>query len=163
MRGKFLLLTGLALLLGSCFGGGTPPPPLKKDLLTGKWKNSSDLLFVSGCEFAADGTAKLTMQGMEQPVAAHYSWSGDRTIDVQYTEAADVREAYRKAAAAYKAEVSAKVKAGTLPDKAEAGILGMVRDELPAKETLKVAIAERPPLLILTNDNSVTLTFSRVE
>src|SRR6516162_5502389 len=81
MRAKFLLVGGLILLLGACSPKVShAPPPINKQLLTGKWKNSSETEFISGYEFAEDGTLKMIVKGMEQPVRGGYTWSGERTL-----------------------------------------------------------------------------------
>jgi hypothetical protein len=156
MRGTQLLLGGLVLLLPACSGGksGHAPPPLKKELLAGKWNNSSDALFLLGYEFAEDGTAKATFKGMKQPVPARYTWTGDRTLELKYQAGPKVRQAYKQAARAYKDDLKAKVKAKKLSDKAGPSMAAAVQAELPAREEFRVAISEKPPRLILTEEES---------
>jgi hypothetical protein len=152
MRATYLLVGGLALLVGACSGrtGGHAPPPLDKDLLTGKWENASPAPFLAGCEFADDGTAKVTFRGMKRPVPVRYAWSGERAIDLKYPTSADIRRAYKAAAKAYKERLEEKVKTKELTDRALGPMLGMVRDELPERETFRVALSAKPRLLTLT-------------
>jgi hypothetical protein len=163
MRAKLLLVGGLALLLGCSGGGGHAPPPLNKQLLSGKWKNSSEAQLVSGYEFADDGTVKLTVLGREQPLTGHYTWSGERTLDLEYPEAGDVRQAYKEAAKAYKDQVNQRIKDKKLSDRAGPAILAAIRDELPARETVRVAISDQPRLLILTGEGGASQTFEKGE
>jgi hypothetical protein len=156
MRGTRLLVGGLALLVAACSGGKGryAPPPLKKELVAGKWKNGSDALFLLGYEFAEDGAVAATFQGMKQPISARYTWSGERTLELEYKAGPKVRQAYKRAAKAYKDDVKARVKAKKLSDKAGPSLLAAVPDELPAREKFQVAISEEPPRLILTEEES---------
>jgi hypothetical protein len=164
MHAKFLLVGGLALLLGGCSGKASHgPPPLDKKLLTGKWKNSSDTQFLAGHEFAEDGTLKTTFRGMRQPVPGRYTWGSERSLDLKYEPTPDVKEAYQAAAKAYKDDVRERIKSGALPDRAGPSILGTVRDELPAEEALRVSISEKPRLLILGNASGESQTFERAD
>jgi hypothetical protein len=163
MRAMLLLIGGLVLLPGCSGGVGHAPPPLNKELLVGKWKNSAEGQFIAGYEFAGDGTVKMTVLGREQPLPAHYTWSGERTLDLEFPEQAEVRQAYQAAAKAYKDQVQEKVKAKQLPDRAAPSMLAAVRDELPAQETVRVAISEQPRLLILTSESGASQTFEKAE
>jgi hypothetical protein len=164
MRTKLLLVAGLALLLGACSGKvNPPPPPLNKQLLTGKWTNSSEGLLVASYEFAEDGTLKMTIRGMTQPVPGHYNWSGDRSLSLEYKPTAEVQQAYKLAAQAFKQGVKDRINRGDLPDRAGPSILNTVRDELPDSETVKVGIAQKPPLLILSNEEGTSQTFDKVD
>jgi hypothetical protein len=164
MRGQHLLVGSLALLLGACSGGGGhAPPPLNKQLLVGKWKNASSAKFLAGYEFTDDGTAKLTFQGMEQPVLARYAWSGDRTLDLDYQLTPEVQRAYKAAAKAYKDQITDLIKAGKLHERAGGPMSAAVHDELPARETLQVAISEQPRFIMLTDEGATTQTFDKAE
>jgi hypothetical protein len=164
MRAKLLLVGGLALLLGACSDKARhAPPPLNKDLLPGKWKNSSEAQFIAGYEFTEDGKLKMTVRGMKEPVPGRYTWSGERTLDLEYRAPAKVRKAYRAAAKAYKDDVKERIKAGTLPDKAGPGILGSVRDELPDRESVRVGLAEKPRLLMVNSDRLGSQRFEMEE
>jgi hypothetical protein len=166
MRAKLLFVVGLALLPGACAGSvnkPAPPPPLNKQLLAGKWKNSSNDQIIAGYEFAEDGTLKVTIRKMEKPVLAHYTWSGERTISVEYQAPADVQEAYKATAKAYKDDVMDRIKTGKLPERAGPSILGSVQDELPASETFRVAIAEQPRLLMLGKEDGGSQTFEKAD
>jgi hypothetical protein len=163
MRVKLLLVGGLALLLGSCSGGGShAPPPLKKELLTGKWK-SPPTLFIAGYEFAEGGALKMNIRTMKQPITGTYAWDGDRTLHLKYDLPPDVKKAYDTAAKAYKDDVTKKIEAKTLPDKAGPSLLGSVPDELPAEETVQVGLSEKPPLLFLTAPKSGQQTYERAD
>jgi hypothetical protein len=164
MRARFLFVAGMALLLSSCSGGGSHSlPPLDKKLLTGKWKATSDSPFMAGREFAEDGTMRTTIQGMEQPLSGRYTWDGDRTLDLEYQDGPDVQKAYRAAAKAYKEGVMNRIQAGSLPDRAGPSILSTVRDEPPARETLRVGISDRPRLLILSGEDGGPQTFEKAD
>jgi hypothetical protein len=120
-------------------------------LVVGKWKHPSPVQFITGYEFAKDGSARVTIRGMKEPIPAHYTWSGDRTLDLEYRAPADVQKAYKAAAKAYKAGLRKRVKKGDMPEKALGPMSDAVPDELPAGETFQVGLSERPRLLILTN------------
>jgi hypothetical protein len=166
MRAKLLFVVGLALLLGACAGNvnkPVPPAPLKKELLAGKWKNSSDDQIIAGYEFAEDGTLTVTIRKMEKPVLARYTWNGERTISVEYQAPADVLQAYKATAKAYKDDVMDRIKTGKLPERAGPSILSSVQDELPASETFHVAIAEQPRLLMLGREEGGSQTFEKAD
>ena len=164
MRAKFLLVGGLTLLLGACSPKVShAPPPINKQLLTGKWKNSSEAEFISGYEFAEGGNMKMTIKGMKEPVTGSYAWSGDRTLDVKFKTEADAKKAFQEAAKAYKDDVKARIKAGQLTDRAGPSILGAVPDELAPEVTFKASFSEKPRLLILVNESGVSQTFEPVE
>lgn len=162
MRATLLLAGVLALLAGACSDkggkGGHASPPLNKQLLAGKWKNVSDVLLITGFEFGADGTVKMTVQGMKQPVAGRYTWSGERTLDLEY-QAADVQQAYQAAAKAYKDDLKEQAKKGKLYDRAVTSMSAAVRDQLPAGEKFQVALPEGERLLILVNESGATQNF----
>ena len=164
MRILFLLVGGLALLLGACSRKVShAPAPLHKEWLAGKWKSSSDTQFIAGYEFTDDGKLKMSLRGLKRPVRGHYTWSGERTLDMEYS--ADFQEAYRAAARAYKKQVKDRIRAGELPDRAAPGMLGAVSDDLPAKETFRVAISEsaEPRLLILNKETGASQQFEQVD
>jgi hypothetical protein len=162
MRAMFLLVGGLALLLGGCTSKTNPAPPaLHKEWLPGKWKNSSKAMFLAGCEFTEDGAVKMKFEGMEKPAEGRYKWSGERTIEVEYPTAADVQKAYKEAAKAYKDHVKKRIETKDLSDKAGPAMLGAVRDELPAKETFQVAISDQPRMLILTDEKNAKQEFDK--
>jgi hypothetical protein len=161
MRARQLIVGGLALLLGACSGGGGPPPPaLNKQLLPGTWKNvAAERQFVTGYEFAGDDTLKMTVRGMEQPVSGRYTWSGDRTLDVEFEAPPEVRQAYTAAAKAYKVDLQAKIKAGDMYERAGPSLSASAPDELPTKVTFHVGLSEKPRLLILSNDQGTSQSF----
>ncbi len=168
MRAKFLLVAGLVFFVGACSGtgqgtGNRAPAPLHKQLLTGKWKNSGDLVLVTGYEFAEDGTLKVLIRGMAQPVAGRYAWNGERTLGLEYQAGADVQQAYEAAVNAYKDEVNTRVKAGKLPDRALPSILGAVRDKWPSSETFRVAMSEKPATLMLSDEQGASQTFEKAD
>src|SRR5262249_26025845 len=168
MHAKLPLVAMLALSLAACSGNPTksnsnaPPPPDKK-LLAGKWKNKSDMQMTAGYEFADDGACKVSIKGMKDPIPGHYSWSGDRDLNLEYHPAADAQEKYKTAVKAYKDDVAEQIKSGKLPDRAGPSILSAVRDEWPAKETFRVAISDQPRQLMLTPEGGATLIFEKAE
>jgi hypothetical protein len=150
MRVKLLLVGVLAVPLGACSEKvSRAPPPIDKQLLTGKWKNSSETQFISGYEFAKDGTMKMLVKGMEKPVPGRYEWSGDRTLEVKFQTEEDVQKAFRAAAKAYKDGVQERIKSGQLTDRAGPSILRSIPDELAAEETFQASFSDKPRLLIL--------------
>jgi hypothetical protein len=163
MRVKLLLVGGLALLLGSCSGGGShAPPPLNKELLAGRWKTTADTPFLDGYEFDKDGGAKRIIHDMKQPVTGRYSWTGDRTLHVKYDLTPEVRKAYDAAAQAYKDEVTKRIKAKTLSDRAGPFLIDAVPEKLPDEESFQVSISDKPALLILTGSDGSPQNFERV-
>src|SRR5262249_10570827 len=98
----------------------------------------------------------MTLQGMKRPVPVRYTWSGERTLDLEYRAKADLRKAYQAAAKAYKEGLNEKVKTKKLPDRALGPMLGAVRDKLPEPETFQVGLSARPRTLILTDTESGT-------
>jgi hypothetical protein len=163
MRVPLPLVAGLALFLAACSGNSHAPPPLDKSLLAGKWKNSSDMHMVAGYEFADDKSFKVTIRGMKEPIPGSYSWSGDRDLTLEYRPTADFLEEYKAAVKALKDDVAEQIKSGKLSDRAGPSILSALREEWPAKETLRVAISDKPRLLMLTPEGSATLNFEKAE
>jgi hypothetical protein len=166
MRAKLVCLVVFALLPGACSrstSGTQPPAPLDKSLLPGKWKNSSDSQLVSGYEFDADGVLRVAIRGMEHPLLGRYSWEGDRDLNLEYQTLPEVQQAYEAAAKAYKDDVLKQIKDGKLPDRAGPSIIGAVRNSWPEKETVKVAISDKPRLLILGSEGGVSQTFELKE
>lgn len=162
MRATFLLLGSLALFLGACSGkgGSHAPPSLNKEWLTGKWENVSTAQFLTGYDFDSDGTMRMTFKGMKQPVKGSYTWTSDRTVEVEYPSDAEVRREYEKAAKEYKKDVKEKIDSKLLSDRAGPSILGMVPDKMLDKETLRVGITD-PKYLILVREDSTTLNFKK--
>jgi hypothetical protein len=167
MRAIFPLVAVLALLLGACSRTQTDshaPPPLDKQLLTGKWKSASEMLLVTGYEFAEDGSFKMTIRRMEQPVLGRYAWNGERTLGLEYQLSPDVQQAYKDAAKALREDVTERIRTGKLLDRAGPSILGTVRDEWPASETIQVSLAEKPRLLMIgAEGGGASQTFEKVD
>ena len=158
MAAKLLLAGGLALLLACCAGKVShAPPPLNKQLLTGKWKSASGDAFLLGYDFADDGTFQMTIWHMDRPVPGRYAWAGERDLELDYRETPEVRRAYEAALKAYREKVEA------MPGLARPSMLRPVRDELPAKETLRAGLSEKPPLLILTREDGFSQTLERAD
>jgi hypothetical protein len=166
MRAKLLLLGGLSLLVGACTAKvNHAPPTFDHELLIGKWQNRADL-FVTGYEFAKDGSLTMSVKGMDKPIPGHYSWNGERALELQYQLSPDMQKAYQAAVKAYKDGVTEGIQSKRIPDRAGPGMLSAARHELPAKETLRASIstAEKPHLLMLTDETSGnTMTLERVE
>lgn len=164
MRIICLLIASLGLFVGACSskGGGKThaPPPLDKDLLMGKWKRESSVLFLAGYEFAADGTVKISFLGMKQPIKGHYTWSGDRAVNVEYPQDEGVRKDYEAAAKAYKEDVKKKLETKEYSERAGPTLLRSVAEKLPEKERLGVGISD-PKYLILVREDSSNMTFQK--
>lgn len=167
MRVTFLLAGGLALLFVGCTNKTShAPPPLHKEWLPGKWKNSSAAQFLTGCEFTDDGAVKISFEGMDKPVEGRYTWSGERTIEVTYPKEKDIQTTYQKAAKVYKDNIKKRIESKDLSDKAGPSMLNAVHDELPATEKFHVALSEQPQgghLLILTDEKNATQNFEKAD
>ena len=160
MRAQVLLVGGLILLLGACSPKVShAPPPINKQLLTGKWKSSSEAEFISGYEFAEDGTLKMTVKGMEQPVRGGYTWSGERTLEMKFKTEADIQKGFHAAVKAYKEGVKARMKSGELRGQEGPNILATMPDELPPEETFQASFSEQPRLLFLVRAGGGSQTF----
>jgi hypothetical protein len=165
MRATFVLIGTLAVVLGACSskkGGSHAPPPLDKSLLTGKWKNPSDGSFLAGYDFDADGTLKMKIRGMKEPVPGKYTWTGERTMDVEYSAAPDVQKDYETAAKSFKEDVQERVKNKELDGRAGSGMISVVKDKLPAKESFTVGIVD-PRVLVLTRQNGRAMSFDKAD
>lgn len=164
MRAKLLLVGGLALLLGACGGAKTThgPPPLNKQLLVGKWKNPSDLVLITGYEFAEDGAFKMNVQGMDKPVPGRFTWSGERDLDLKY-EGEAARKVYQAAAKALKDKVQARMDKKELDGRVGSAILASIREELPAEEKVRVGLADPGRLLILSGPGGESRRFDKVD
>jgi hypothetical protein len=173
MRAKVLLVGGLTLLVGGLAllvgpgsdrggshdlaplppGPSHAPAPLKRELLTGKWKTSTDTPFIAGYEFADGGALKLSIRQMNQPITGTYACDGDRTLRLKYDLPPHVKKEYDAAAQAFKEGVRKRIQARSLPYNAGPSLLGTVPDELPSEESVRVSISEKPLLLFLTAES----------
>jgi hypothetical protein len=165
MRAMLLLIGSLALVLGACSsnkGGSHAPPVPDKTLLNGKWKSVSEAQLLAGYEFDADGTLKLKILGMKDPVPGRYTWSGERTVEVEYSTAEDVHKAYEATAKAFKEDIQERMKTKELDGKIGIGMISAVKDKLPAKESFVVGLTD-PRFLVLTRQDGGTLSFDKVE
>src|SRR5262249_7627090 len=139
-------------------------PPLDKRLLSGTWKNSSDVQLISGYEFADDGGLKVSIRGMAQPLTGRYSWNGDRSLSLEYQMPDEGQQAYAAAAKEYKEDVRDRIKEGKLLDRAGPSIIGSVRDTWPANEIVQVGgLSEKPRMLIINSEGGVSQTFDPQE
>lgn len=164
MRTVLLLIAGFGLFLAACSskkGGSHAPPPIDKKLLTGKWKSVSEVQFLMGYEFDADGTVKMKLLGLKDPIPGKYTWSGDRTLDLEYSKAEDVQKAYEGAAKAFKDGVKERIKKKELDGRAGPSILGAVADKLPDKQTYTVGLSD-PNNLVLSQGGAM-LNFEKTE
>ncbi|HZV04839.1 MAG TPA: hypothetical protein VE999_07130 [Gemmataceae bacterium] len=151
----FLVLIGsLVLFQGACSSKKeTPPPPLNKELLMGKWKFPTGTLFLLGYEFGSDGTLKMKVQGIKQPITCQYTWSGDRSVQVEYPKEAEVRQAYEAAAKTYKNKIEEDVKNSVMDAKIASGLINGLVETLPDKETFTVGISD-PRYLVLVRSGT---------
>jgi hypothetical protein len=97
---------------------------------------------------------------MKQPVKGRYTWTGDRTIEVEYPSDTIVRREYETAAKEYKHDVKDRIDNKLLSDRAGPSMLGMVPDKMLDKETLRVGISD-PKYLMLVRGDSTTLNFQK--
>lgn len=167
MHTKLICAASLALLLGACTKKAVyaPPSPPNKELLIGKWKTDSPTLFVLGYDFAADGSVKTHIHGLKEPIPAHFTWNGERAIDVEYKP--EDQKKLKEAAKVYKDWVRAEAKnkkEGAVSGRAEASMLGRVPDDPPVKETFNVSLTEKPQvtLTLRTSDGGSTI-FDKAE
>ena len=161
MRTKHLFVGALAVLVGACSQnkGGNDPPPPNKELLAGKWKNTSELQFLTGYEFAADGKAKVSFHALKEPVPARYAWADERNLNLEYRPSEDVRRAYKAAGKAWREELQARVKSGKMHPGGLAGLEATITEELPASQTFRVVLTEKPRTLYLTVEGRGTQSF----
>jgi hypothetical protein len=160
MRTTFLLIGTLALAFCACSdkrSAPTPPPLPDKTLLPGKWKNNSQNQFLTGYEFDKDGGVKVMFWGMKEAIPGRYTWSSDRTVDLEYSKTADIQQAYEAAAKAYKDDINDRIKQKKLDGRAGPSLLGRVADKLPDKETFSVGITD-PKYLVLSRRGGAPLT-----
>lgn len=165
MRAKLVLVGGLVLLAGACANKVShAPPTFDKQLLIGKWKNVADAQIISGYEFAEDGGLKMSVKGMDKPITGRYAWSGERALDLEYQVPDDVQKAYQAAVKVYKDDVKERVESKKISDRAGPAMLSAVRDEWPAKETVRASISEKDHFLILVDEKSgLTMTFEKAK
>jgi hypothetical protein len=158
MRLVHLLL--VSLVLGLCACGGKvnhAPPPLKQELLIGKWKQLSNARLITGYEFKKDGTFLMSVKGMDKKVPGTFSWTGDRTIEMVFKDIPDeLKKGYTESAKGFREDIEKRVKNRTLNERAVPSMLSTVRDELPTREELQVSLTEQPRELGLTNPESGT-------
>jgi hypothetical protein len=163
MRTASLLIASLALILGACSSKkSTAPPFLDKNLLNGKWKNVSQVPFFAGWEFGNDGTVKMIILDVKDPIPGQYTWSGDRTLVVEYSKEADVKKTYEAAAKAYKDGIKERISKKKMDGKAARSMLGAVEDKLPEKETYTVEITD-PHFLVLNREGGTILNFEKAD
>jgi hypothetical protein len=170
MRSLCLLLIGaLCLLPGACAkrevktDDVTITPVSKyKELLVGKWQNDNQEDIIQGYEFASDNTMKMTVKGMKEPVPGKFSWSGERELDITYNAGPDVKKGYVAAVNAYKEPLRKRVGKGEGP--IAAGMkkgMDAIPDNLRAKETIKVTLAEKPQEVLIVNAGGRQMAFRR--
>lgn len=168
MKATYLLLAGgLALLLGACStksgGGGGGPPPLGNEHVVGKWKAAVPDKLITGYEFTDDGSFKMSIAGMEQPVVGKWEWAGHRAIDLEYPTTPEVKQAYAKAVKDYKDGVKEKVRQGKIPDRVLVS-LTVIHDDLPPKENMHVAVIEDAnPELVLIDESGTSQNFVKAK
>jgi hypothetical protein len=152
MRSTLVLTACLASFLGACSSkeGSVPPPPLpNKEWLTGKWKNIADAQFLASYEFDKDGVARVIFRGMKEAIPGRYTWSSERTVDLEFLKTSDVQQAYESAVKVYKQEVKDRIKKRELDGRAGPSLLALAADKLPDKQTFTVGIID-PKVLVLT-------------
>jgi hypothetical protein len=152
------------LLLGACStknaGRDHAPPPLNKDLLRGKWKSATPDVFRTSYEFGDDGTVKMKVQGIKEPIKGRYGWSGERTVAVEFADE-ETRKACGAAAKSYKDDIKTKIEQKKMLDRIGNTMIAAVgEDTLPEKETYRVGISD-PKYLILTREDSIEMRFQR--
>ena len=165
---RFLYLLFGSLVLGMCACGGKvnhAPPPLKKELLIGKWKQLSNSRLITGYQFSEDATFQMTVKGLDKQVPGKFSWTGDRTIELVYKDAPDdLKKAYTEAAKAFREDIQNRVKNHTLNERAVPSMLSTVKYELPSKEELQVSISEQPrEMTLIDPENGTTQRFEKAD
>jgi hypothetical protein len=155
----------LSLLLGACGGckHAQAPPPLDKDLLIGKWETDDPEQFVQTCEFAADHSMKMTIKKLPEAVPGKYTWSGDKTLSVEYQPSEEMQKQGKVLLAEIKKE--RKELGEKTGGPTGAGILSSANlypDELPAKEDFQVGLSPvNGPVLLLTTEKGLKFHFKK--
>jgi hypothetical protein len=160
MRATFLLLIGVPILfLGACSNKqpGVAPPPPKKELVVGKWKTSSDSLFLQGFEFGEDGKMELLYKGMKKPITGRYTWSDERNVEVEYEKDEGARQDYEAAAKMYRDQLQEDVDHQRLDQKIAGGLRSGLVDKLPDKEVFRVGINDPKYLNLVRGNNTLNL------
>jgi hypothetical protein len=162
--GPFVLLCLLLILCVGCNRSqGHAPPPLDKDLLIGKWDADEPEQFIQSCEFAADRSCKLTLKSVPEIVPGMYSWTGETKLTLEYRPSEEAQKNCKvflkklKAAIREKGENSPGSTGPALANSAN-----QYPDELPAKEEMRVGLADRyGPVLILTTESGLNFRFKK--
>src|SRR5437764_12186541 len=102
MRALGLLLAGgLGLLAAACGDGKSkvekhPVTPVSKygELLPGRWQGVDKDKYIQGYEFASDGTLKMTVKGMAEPVPGTFTLSDDRELRLERQATEGVKKSY---------------------------------------------------------------------
>ena len=166
MRFLHLLLGGLVLGVVACGGKvNHAPPPLKKELLIGKWKHPSDARLITGYQFAEDGTFEMTVKGVDKKVPGKFNWTGDRSLELVYKDTPqELKKAYAEAAKAFREDIKQRVKDHKLNDRAAPSILSAIEDELPNREEFQVSISEQPrELNLIIPESGATQRFDKAD
>jgi hypothetical protein len=170
MRTLCLIVLGtLGLLAASC-GSGTvrtddvTPVSKYKEMLVGKWDADLEDQFVQAYEFGPDNKLKVTVKGMKEPISGKYAWQGDRELELEYQAPEEVKKNFAAAIKAIKDPKRKMAEGGGPIGDAVKSSLDSIPDELPAKESVKVILSEKPhDLLIVTLERGLTLNFNRAK
>ena len=173
MRALGLLLAGgLGLLAAACGSRGkidqddVVPVGKYRELIVGHWQTTEEKNFIQGYEFARDGTLKMTLKGMADPVRARFTWTDDRQLEIEYQAPEAVKKRYAAAVKAYKEPTQKKLDEGKMDERAEHGLrmsLNTIPDELPARQKVGVILAEQPRELLLVSTEATRMTFKRAK
>jgi hypothetical protein len=172
MRALCLLLAGLLGLLVSACGDhkgkqdDITPVSKYKELLGGQWEVGTKEELLQGYEFGSDNTLKMTIKGMAGPVQGKFTWSGDKELEIEHQVGEEVKKQYAAAVKAYKEPTRKKLEEKNVDQRSALGMkmgLNAIPDELPARETLKIILGEKPFLVLIVTNNGVTKTFKRAE
>jgi hypothetical protein len=137
------------------------------ELIVGKWVNPDEDPFIQGLEFASDNTLKMTVKGIEEAIRGRYTWSADnnRELEIVYKASAEVKKKYAAAINAHK-EPTRKLLTQKGNEKTAYGLqksLEAIPDELPARETIKVILAEKPSPHLIVNYAARTRKYNRAK
>jgi hypothetical protein len=161
--------TALGLLITSCGSGTVKTDPVVpvgkyKEMLVGKWVADTPNQLVQAYEFGPDDKFKMTVKGITGAIEGKYSWVGDRELELEYQASEAAKKEYVAAVQASKEPLRKTAEGGGPIGDAVKKSMDAIPDELPAKETVKVILSEKPhDLMIVTLEKGLTLNFDRAK
>jgi hypothetical protein len=161
---KLLLAACLVIPLGACAGsqGGAQPPAappvVKRELLIGAWGALDSFQLLQKIEFKEDGSVKVNFKEMPEAVPGKFSWIDDRSGVLEYQASDAAKKAFQPVIKKVRAQVKQGV-AKRYGDKRGEEAASVYPLELPAKETLRIGLAQNQ--LVLETERGLKLSFDR--